>query len=272
MRWAEYLANLSLTVSVVLSMHKNLVHDSHIRGVFSRPAILNDVKLADIDDEDCCRLVGQGTENLQKLSQRLNITNDLDRNVNLVWEVIRFEASNIAKGDLRAATIMASSVLSQNSLQDVIIDYVSSHLKTPLFQATQIRNLFGEICENHPNLICIIALDMMATVLRDTSCPNAVSALLFDKGFHSLVTYRFANILWYEGRDGLARFFQSLASKKFGSDIHPACRISMGCCIAGGTGVVIGETAVIGHSSYVGHGVTLGRENLRKESVIEPVD
>ena len=215
-------------------------------------------EVPEIDDDECCILVGQGSEKMIALSERINVTSDFGDPVKVVWETIRYEASVIAKGDLKAATIMATSVLAQPSFQEAVIEYVANHLETPLFQATQIRNLFDELCSKNPSLVCTMALDIMATALRDSTCPNAVSALLFNKGFHSLVTYRFSNALWYSGRDGLARYFQSLNSRTFGADIHPASRIGRGCMVSSGTGIVIGETAVVGDDTVIGHRVTLG--------------
>lgn len=175
-----------------------------------------------------------------------------------IWEAIRYEASAISEGDLKAATLMSNFILSQPSLDEAVMEFVANQLEQPLFQATQIRNLFAEICAKNPKMASYWALDLMASALRDNSQPNVVSVLLFNKGFHSLVTYRIANALWLEGRDGLAIYFQSLSSRTFGSDIHPACRIGHGCSLSSGTGVVIGETAVIGNDCYISHDVTLG--------------
>lgn len=175
-----------------------------------------------------------------------------------IWNLIRYEASSIAEGDMKAATIMVNSILSQPSLNDAIIDYVAAQLDSPIFQATQIRNLFADICNNDPSISSTWSLDLMASAMRDDEQPNAISVLLFNKGFHSLVTYRMANALWYSQRDGLARYFQSLGSRIFGADIHPACTIGAGCVISGSTGIVIGETAVLGNDCYISHDVTLG--------------
>jgi serine O-acetyltransferase len=144
------------------------------------------------------------------------------------------------------------------NLNDAIIDYIASQLDTSIFQATQIRNLFAELCESNPLISSTWQLDLMASAMRDDEQPNAISVLLFNKGFHSLVTYRMANALWYSQRDGLARYFQSLSSRIFGADIHPASTIGPGCVISGSTGIVIGETAVLGNDCYISHDVTLG--------------
>lgn len=175
-----------------------------------------------------------------------------------VWQTVKYEASAIAEGDLKAATLMANAILSQPSLKEAMIDYVANQLETPLFTATQIRNLFADVCEKYPRIPSLWALDLLSSAVRDSSQPNTVSVLLFNQGFHSLVTYRISNALWYSGRDGLARYFQSLSSRTFGSDIHPACKIGSNCVLASGTGVVIGETAVIGNGCSIAHGVTLG--------------
>lgn len=175
-----------------------------------------------------------------------------------IWDAIRYEAAAISEGDLKAATLMSNFILSQPTLDEAVMEFVANQLEQPLFQATQIRNLFAEICVKNPKMASYWALDLMASAIRDNSQPNVVSVLLFNKGFHSLVTYRIANALWLEGRDGLAIYFQSLSSRTFGSDIHPACRIGHGCSLSSGTGVVIGETAVIGNDCYISHDVTLG--------------
>jgi serine O-acetyltransferase len=67
-----------------------------------------------------------------------------------------------------------------------------------------------------------------------------------------------ANFLWYNNRSGLARYFQSLVSRNFGSDIHPACIIGNGCVISSASGIIIGETAVIGNNCKIFEKVTLG--------------
>jgi serine acetyltransferase len=181
-----------------------------------------------------------------------------------LWDAICYEASAISESDHKAATLMSNFILSQSSFESAVIDFVANQLETPLVQATSIRNLFAEICMKNPELSSIWALDLMASAMRDNSQPNAVSVLLFNKGFHSLVTYRIANALWLEGRDSIAIYFQSLTSRVFGADIHPACKIGHSCSLSGATGVVIGETAVIGNYCSISHDVTLGGNGKQK--------
>ena len=197
---------------------------------------------------------------IPKVNERL-LNNDYS---GTIWDAICYEASAISEGDLKAATLMSNFILSQPSFEVAVIDFVANQLETPLVQATTIRNLFADICEKNPQVSSVWALDLMGSAMRDNSQPNAVSVLLFNKGFHSLVTYRIANALWHEGRDGLAVYFQSLISRIFGADIHPACTIGHGCSLSSGTGVVIGETAVIGNDCSISHGVTLGGNGKEK--------
>jgi serine O-acetyltransferase len=160
--------------------------------------------------------------------------------------------------DLRATSLLTNAILSQPTFESALIDFVSNQLETPLFQGTQIRHIFEEVCAQNTSIPSAWALDLLASAVRDKSQPNTVSVLLFNRGFHSLATHRIAHTLWYTGRDGLALYFQSLASRIFASDIHPACHIGPGCYISTGSGVVIGETASLGRECCIKHGVTLG--------------
>ena len=247
MIYIKVLLLLSLSYNCY-SYYDNVMIMNEIKKLYSNKR--NDITVGNENNERSRRVM--------QLVQAVNtsvINNDYDLPM---WNLIRYEASSIAEGDMKAATIMVNSILQQPSLNDAIIDYVASQLDSPIFQATQIRNLFSELCETNPLISSTWQLDLMASAMRDDEQPNAISVLLFNKGFHSLVTYRMANALWYSQRDGLARYFQSLSSRIFGADIHPACRIGPGCVISGSTGLVIGETAVLGNDCYISHDVTLG--------------
>ena len=128
--------------------------------------------------------------------------------------------------------------------------------------------------------------DANAIVARDPAVETLLEAVLFCKGFHSLVLHRAARRAWKPGAattaaaengaaearspseiggggGGMGRRFvalllQSQASAAFGVDIHPAAAIGAGVMFDHATGVVVGETAAIGDGSTVLHGVTLG--------------
>jgi len=129
--------------------------------------------------------------------------------------------------------------------------------------------------------------DAIAIVRRDPACETLLEAVLFMKGFHSLVIHRAARRAWkpaprhdngvmingmignstaaeidktvyVEGKRFVALLLQSQASSAFGVDIHPASSIGAGVMIDHGSGVVIGETATVGDGSTILHNVTLG--------------
>lgn len=194
----------------------------------------------------------------------LGLINKVNQNVDRrdpfapLWEVMRYEAAAMCEQDLRATSLLTNAILSQPSFESALIDFVSNQLETPLFQGTQIRNIFAEVCAKNSSIVSAWAMDLLASAVRDKSQPNTVSVLLFNRGFHALATHRIAHTLWNTGQDGLALYFQSLASRVFASDIHPACNIGPGCYISTGSGIVIGETASMGRECCIKHGVTLG--------------
>ena len=82
--------------------------------------------------------------------------------------------------------------------------------------------------------------------------------LLFNAGFHALVSHRLAHRLWQQGRKGLAHYIQSAISSRLCFDLHPAATIGAGIYLSAGAGVVIGETAVVGDDVAILQSVTLG--------------
>lgn len=175
-----------------------------------------------------------------------------------LWEVLKHEAKMIQEEDIRSSTLMANFIVVPNSLEEAIIDTISLQMQGPLFTATQLRNIFTEVLANNQSISAAWSLDLLACALNDPSLPTSASALLFNKGYHALASYRVAHSLWYSGRDSLARYFQSLISRTFDSDIHPACQVGAGCYFSSGSGIVLGETGSVGRDCSFSHGVTLG--------------
>jgi serine O-acetyltransferase len=110
----------------------------------------------------------------------------------------------------------------------------------------------------HQDLGTTFRADLAAVFDRDPACNRYLEPLLYFKGFHALVTHRFANALWHEGRRDFALFLQSQSSRTFNVDIHPAARFGQGIMLDHGTGLVVGETAVVGNNCSFLHAVTLG--------------
>lgn len=88
--------------------------------------------------------------------------------------------------------------------------------------------------------------------------------LLCHPGFHALVIYRFAHILWRLRLKLLARLLSTLGRFLTGVEIHPGARIGSGVVIDHGMGVVIGETTIIGDNVTLFQGVTLGGTGKEK--------
>jgi serine O-acetyltransferase len=99
---------------------------------------------------------------------------------------------------------------------------------------------------------------MIAVYERDPACPDALTPLLYFKGFQALVCYRVAHHLWNHDRQELALYLQSLISETFAVDIHPAAQIGCGIFLDHATGFVAGETTVIESNVSILHEVTLG--------------
>eukprot|EP00981_Chlorochromonas_danica_P000851 scaffold198_cov169-Ochromonas_danica.AAC.22 len=175
-----------------------------------------------------------------------------------LWATIRKEAEIVAREDLQASVLISNAILAQKSFEEALCNYLAIQLEGPLLPATQIKNTFLNVVKKNESIAQAWAWDLLATALRDSAYPNIVDVFLFSKGFHALAAYRIANTLWYNQRDGLARFFQSLISRSFGSDLHPAAHIGRGCYFASGSHLVIGETASVGRDCSLEQGVTLG--------------
>jgi len=177
------------------------------------------------------------------------------------------------------ASTLFAIILNHRSLEDALSFHLASKLESGYFQATQWMELLREAMSDseaydkqfHFSFARFLTLfvfidryrsairkDLMAVTTRDPATQHAVQALLFSKGFHALECYRLANWLWERGRRPLALYLQSLVSKSFAVDIHPAAKIGSGVFIDHATGVVVGETATVGNHVSMLHNVTLG--------------
>ena len=188
-----------------------------------------------------------------------DIYNELNQpSTEKLWEIIREEGKIMAKEGFRSSALISSTLLMENSLADALIDILANELGTSLIPATQVRNIFSDVVCKNSTIIEAWTKDLISAMINDLSISSCASAMLFNKGFHSLVAYRIGNSLWYNGRDGLARYFQSLISRKFSSDLHPACSIGSHCYLSEGSDFVFGETSSVGDHCCFQQGVTLG--------------
>ena len=104
----------------------------------------------------------------------------------------------------------------------------------------------------------VFSKEIKATQDRDPAARGILEIALLYAGFHAIVTYRIAHVLWTLKIPFFPRAISQLARFFTGIEIHPGAKIGDGLFIDHGTGVVIGETAIIGNDVTLFQGVTLG--------------
>lgn len=175
-----------------------------------------------------------------------------------IWNSLQKEAEKAASEERLLVTYFQETILGQKSLEAALSYTLAYKLKDDIIPSITLRDLFLEILESEESLREVIRIDLQAVSDRDPAARGYLNPFLFFKGFNALSAFRFANHLWYSDRRPLALYLQSLISKVFSVDIHPAATIGKGILIDHATGVVIGETAVIGDNVSLLHNVTLG--------------
>jgi serine O-acetyltransferase len=175
-----------------------------------------------------------------------------------IWSEIRKEAQAAMAAEPALGSFIYATVLSHDRLEDAICHRLAQRLDHSDVDPVLINQTFQALLSSHQELGAAFRADLAAVFDRDPACNRYLEPLLYFKGFHALVTHRFANALWHDGRRDFALFLQSQASRTFSVDIHPAARFGQGIMIDHATGVVVGETAVVGNNCSFLHGVTLG--------------
>ncbi|MCB1510017.1 MAG: serine O-acetyltransferase [Hyphomicrobiaceae bacterium] len=175
-----------------------------------------------------------------------------------IWKAVREEARDAMSAEPSLGGFLYATVLSHGRLEDSICHRLSQRLDHSDVDAGLINQTFQDILVDHPELGRAFRADLAAVFDRDPACSRYIEPLLYFKGFHALVTHRFAHILWQTGRLDFAYYLQSQSSRMFAIDIHPAARIGVGIMIDHGHAIVVGETASIGNNVSLLHGVTLG--------------
>ena len=175
-----------------------------------------------------------------------------------IWSEIRKEAQAAMAAEPALGSFIYATVLSHDRLEDAICHRLAQRLDHSDVDAVLINQTFQAVLASHQELGAIFRADLAAVFDRDPACSRYLDPLLYFKGFHALVTHRFASALWHEGRRDFALFLQSQGSRTFAVDIHPAARFGQGIMIDHATGVVVGETALVGNNCSFLHAVTLG--------------
>lgn len=178
--------------------------------------------------------------------------------VDPIWTQVRAEAEEAVAREPALGGFIFATILNHERLEEAVCHRLAQRLHHSDVDATLITQTFASILASHPEIGQIFRADLNAVYERDPACQRLIEPLLYFKGFHALVTHRFAHALWNEGRRDLALYLQSQSSRIFAVDINPAARIGQGIMIDHGTGVVIGETASVGDNTSILQNVTLG--------------
>ena len=175
-----------------------------------------------------------------------------------IWVAVREEAEAAVAAEPALGGFMYATILSHDRLENAVTHRLAQRLNHSDVDGHLIAQTFQHVLRQTAELGEIFRADLQAVIERDPACTRYIEPLLYFKGFHALVTHRFAHELWTAGRRDFALYLQSQSSLLFAVDINPATRIGRGIMLDHGTGIVIGETAVIGDNVSILQNVTLG--------------
>lgn len=175
-----------------------------------------------------------------------------------IWQQMRQEAEQAMQAEPALGSFIYATVLSHERLENAICHRLAQRLNHTDVDAGLITQTFEQVLSENPELGDIFRADLSAVYDRDPACQRLLDPLLYFKGFHALVTHRFAHALWKAGRHDFALYLQSQSSKMFSTDIHPAARFGRGVMLDHATGLVAGETSSVGDGCSILHAVTLG--------------
>ena len=175
-----------------------------------------------------------------------------------IWDKIKEEARDASNIDPVITRYMYSLIIQNKSLEKVLSLHLSKLLETAHLEDRLIEELFEDFYNGHKDIKQIIRSDIAAVYDRDPACHRYIEPVLYFKGFQALQVHRLAHWLWNDGRKDFAYYLQSVCSRIFSVDIHPAAKFGRGIFIDHATGIVIGETAEIDDNVSILHDVTLG--------------
>lgn len=178
--------------------------------------------------------------------------------VDPIWQELRREAEEATRNEPALGGFLYATILSHSRLEDAVCHRLAQRLNHSDVDAGLIGQTFAQVLRDQPELGRAFRADLAAVYDRDPACSRYIEPLLYFKGFHALVTHRFAHVLLTQGRRDYALYLQSQSSRIFGVDINPAARIGIGIMLDHGTGIVIGETATVGDYCSILQNVTLG--------------
>jgi serine O-acetyltransferase len=175
-----------------------------------------------------------------------------------MWPRLRAEASDIQGREPALASYAHTIVVGRDSFADALGHLLAEELANIHMDALQFLEIITDAYGSDPSIVVAAQKDLVAILERDPAATSAIVPFLFFKGFHALQSYRIAHWLWKKERRILACYLQSLISKRFAVDIHPAAIIGESVMMDHANGTVIGETSVVEDNVSFLHNVTLG--------------
>ncbi|MGY8707474.1 serine O-acetyltransferase EpsC [Bradyrhizobium sp. 18BD] len=192
------------------------------------------------------------------MHHRLRAVDDKSAKIHAIWRSLQSEATELARTEHALAILVDKYVCAHARFEDALTACIVGSLADPPLPPSFLSSTVTHIVEDDDDIALAAALDLAAIVERDPAVDGVLRPFLFYPGFRALQIYRAAHHLWTRGKRDMALLFQSIASRRFSIDIHPAASIGTGVFIDHGVGVVIGETAVLENNISMLHEVTIG--------------
>jgi serine O-acetyltransferase len=197
------------------------------------------------------------------LFNRLHAVDDKSATIHAVWRSLQIEAAELARTEHALAILVDRHVCAHARFEDALTTCIVESLADPPLPRSFLSSTIAHIVKDDDDIALAAALDLAAIIERDPAVDGVLRPFLFYPGFRVLQIYRAAHCLWTRGKRDMALLFQSIASRRFSIDIHPAASIGSGIFIDHGLGVVIGETAVLENNISMLHEVTIGGTGKR---------
>ena len=121
-----------------------------------------------------------------------------------IWSELREEAEAAVRSEPALGGFIYATILSQERLEAAVCHRLAQRLNHSDVDAGLIGQTFAQVLADHPELGRAFRADLAAVYDRDPACSRYIEPLLYFKGFHALVTHRFAHELFKLGRQDFA--------------------------------------------------------------------
>ena len=119
--------------------------------------------------------------------------------VDPIWAELRSEAEEVVRNEPALGGFVYATILSKDRLEDAVCHRLAQRLNHSDVDAGLIVETFAQVLADHPELGRAFRADLAAVYDRDPACSRYIEPLLYFKGFHALVTHRFAHELLKAG-------------------------------------------------------------------------